>query len=277
MIYLIHNTYKNNMNKTLELRNEKMEKIQIREAIQSKYKVGDFVNVDVVNNNKPVIDTKVVKPQNFLDFYPKGLYNKELLKEQILQYVKKIQNADIRIIIDEILLSEEFYLYPAAKAIHHAHIGGLAEHTLSMLKLADAFIENYDLNMDLLYAGIIIHDYGKLRELGSYGLTYTVEGNLLGHLMIGYEIIVNVMNKYDMQETEYTMLLKHMVLAHHGRMDYGSPKEPMTRESYILAQIDEIDAKMNLLKNSLDSVNEGEISNPIKGFDGRRFYKMKGE
>lgn len=274
MTYLIVNEYTNQVSKNLDLRDYKGERIQIRTTPDSIYKVGDFVKVDIINK-KQVIDCKMVKPDNFLDYYDHGKFNTQYLQAEIQKYVDQIEDTDIKLIVEELLENEDYFIYPAAKTIHHAHIGGVAEHSLSMLGISDTFIEAYKLDKDVLYAGIILHDYGKVRELESLGLTYTVEGNLLGHLMIGYELVCNVMFKYQIEESEKTMLLKHMIISHHGRLDYGSPKEPMTIEAYILAQLDEIDAKVNLLQSTLRNVENGQISGPVNAFDRRRFYKTK--
>lgn len=274
MTYLIVNEYTNQVSKNLDLRDYKGNRIQIRTTPDSIYRVGDYVNVDIINK-KQVIECKVVKPENFLEYYDHGKFNMQYLRAEIMNYVAAIEDNDIKLIVEELLENDDYFIYPAAKTIHHAHIGGVAEHSLSMLNLSDTFIKAYNLDKDVLYAGIILHDYGKVRELESLGLTYTVEGNLLGHLMIGYELICNVMFKYDISESEKTMLLKHMIISHHGRLEYGSAKEPMTIEAYILAQLDEIDAKVNLLQNTLRNTEAGQISGPINMFDRRRFYKTK--
>lgn len=275
MIYLITNEYVNQVSKNLDMRDYKGEKIQIRTTPDSIYQVGDFIKVDIINK-KQVIDCKVVKPQNYLDYYDHGPHNTAYLKAEIEKYTSQISDPDIKLIVEELLENEDYFIYPAAKAIHHAFIGGIATHSLSMLRLSDAFIEAYDLDRDVLYAAIILHDYGKVRELESLGLTYTVEGNLLGHLVIGYELICNVMFKYEIKETEKTMLLKHMIIAHHGKLEYGSAKEPMTIEAYILAQLDEIDAKVNLLETTFKNTEAGQITGPVNAFERRRFYKSKG-
>lgn len=274
MTYLVYNEYVNQYSKNLDLRDSEGERIQIKTTPTSIYKVGDFVKVDFINK-KNVIDCKVVKPSNYLDYYDHGKFNSHYLKAEIMNYVNEIEDSNIKLIVEELLENEDFFIYPAAKTIHHAHIGGVAEHSLSMLGLSRTFIENYNLDKDVLYAGIILHDYGKVRELQDLGLTYTIEGNLLGHLMIGYELVCNVMFKYEIAETEKTMLLKHMIISHHGRLEYGSAKEPMTIEAYILAQLDEIDAKVNLLQTTLSKANAGEITGPVNAFDRRRFYKTK--
>ncbi len=274
MTYLIVNEYTNHISKNLDMRDYKGERIQIRTTPDSIYTVGDYVKVDIINK-KQVIDCKVIKPDNFLDYYDHGKFNTQYLQAEIMKYVEQIEDADIKLIVEELLENEDYFIYPAAKTIHHAHIGGVAEHSLSMLKISETFIESYNLDKDVLFAGIILHDYGKVRELESLGLTYTVEGNLLGHLMIGYELVCNVMSKYEISESEKTMLLKHMIISHHGKLEYGSAKEPMTIEAYILAQLDEIDAKVNLLQNTLSNIEPGTISGPLNTFDRRRFYKTK--
>lgn len=274
MIYLITNAMINGERKKLELRNDLGQTIQIITLSSSIYTVGDFVKVDIINK-KQTIDCKMVKPENFIEFYPQGNYNKQYLQEQIFDYVKLIEDKDIKLIVEELLENEDFFIYPAAKAIHHAHIGGIAEHVLSMLRVADGLIPHYNLDQDLMIAGIIIHDYGKLRELECLGLTYSVEGNLIGHLQIGFELIHEVMLKYGIVSSEKTMLLKHMIIAHHGRLEYGSAKEPMTVEAYVLSMIDELDAKLNYIDKSLQNVSPGEISFPLNAFDRRRFYKTK--
>ncbi|WOO86649.1 HD domain-containing protein [Mollicutes bacterium LVI A0039] len=274
MTYLIVNEYTNQVSKNLDMRDCNGERIQIKTTPSSMYRVGDFVNVDIINK-KQVIDSKVIRPSNYLDYYDHGPFNTQYLQAEIMKYVEKIADSNIKLIVEELLEDENYFIYPAAKTIHHAYIGGVATHSLSMLNLSDSLIAAYNLDQDLIYAGIILHDYGKVRELESLGLTYTVEGNLLGHLMIGYELICNTMFKYDIAETEKTMLLKHMIISHHGRLDYGSPKEPMTVEAYILAHLDEMDAKVNLLQTSLKNVEAGQISGPINAFDRRRFYKTK--
>lgn len=274
MIYLIINTYVNNDRKKIELRNDVHELIQIITTANSMYNIGDFVKVDIINK-KYVIDCKVVKPENHLDFYIQGNYNAQYLKAEICNYVEKIEDNDIKLIVEELLENEDFYIFPAAKSIHHAHLSGIAEHVLSMLQVSDHLISHYKLDRDLMYAGIILHDYGKIRELSAMGLTYTIEGNLIGHLQIGFELICSVMQKYNIVESEKTMLLKHMIIAHHGKLEYGSAKEPMTIEAYVLSMIDEMDAKINYVETSLKNVDAGEISCSLNAFDRRRFYKTK--
>ncbi len=275
MIYLIINLYINNGIKNLDLRDKNKEIIKVRVSDQTSYQVGDYVLVEQVNK-KPQIDTVVSKPDDFLEYYVHGQKNKFQLVEEINYYVAHINDDTLKLLVHELAIDNDLYfLYPAAKTIHHAYLGGLADHSLGMLAIAESYSKLYDLNVSVLYTAIILHDVGKLRELQDFGLTYTVEGNMIGHLIIGFEEVVKVLEKYQIKQTDNIMHLKHLILSHHGRMDYGSPKEPMTVEAYILSQIDETDSKMNLLEKIKQETPLGEISKPVNGFDRRRFLNIK--
>lgn len=275
MICMITNVFVNNQVFNIELREENLEKIFIRSFKKElDYTIGDFVEVSK-QNNKFVIDEKIARPTNFLNFFEKSEFSREELEEKIQGYVKTITNDDFRIIIDELLMTNpDFYIYPAAKTIHHAYIGGLAEHTLNILELSEFMIEKYNLNADLLKTAIILHDFSKTRELVNFGLTYSVEGNLIGHLVMIVEEIAKICERYKIENTLGIIALKHLLLSHHGQLDYGSPKEPMIKEAFILSQLDEIDAKMNILETSLKNTTKNTMSNPLMGFDKRRFLNL---
>jgi 3'-5' exoribonuclease len=143
-----------------------------------------------------------------------------------------------------------------------------------MLKLAESFSTLYpSLNRDLLYAGVILHDLGKVFELsGPVSTIYTVEGNLLGHI----SIMVNEIGKAAEElaiEGEEVMLLQHLVLSHHGKEEWGSPKKPLIKEAEMLHLIDNVDAKMNMLDRALTKVKPGEFTERIFALDNRSFYK----
>ncbi len=277
MNYLIYNEYTNQHNKMLELRNQHLETLMVKTTPQSTYTIGDFVEVEIINK-KTTIVSKLPQPTNHLDYYNQGNYTAYQLKQLLQERIKLIKNEKYRLILSELCEdNEEFYLYPAGKSMHHAFLGGLVEHNLSMLDLADKFIEQYDLNRDLIYTGIILHDFGKLREMKQYGLTYSVEGNVIGHITIAAEQIAAIAINMGWNEDHDIIALKHLILSHHGRLDYGSPKEPMIIEAYVLSMIDELDAKINLLQNTMKNVDDNKITGPINGFDRRRFWNYKGE
>ncbi|MBF0530143.1 MAG: HD domain-containing protein, partial [Deltaproteobacteria bacterium] len=144
-------------------------------------------------------------------------------------------------------LSGKFKIAPAAKRFHHEYRGGLLEHTLSVAKGAIAICGLYPLlNRDLLLTGAIIHDLGKIREfdLGLSG-DYTTEGRLIGHIVIGVEMLDSYLADRPRFDPQSAMLLKHMILSHHGEYDFGSPKKPKFLEALVLHYLDDLDAKMN--------------------------------
>ncbi len=169
---------------------------------------------------------------------------------------------------------DRFLEYPAATKNHHEFVSGLGYHVVSMLDLAKAISELYpSLDRDLLYSGIILHDLGKVIELsGPISTTYTVEGNLLGHITIIVNEIAKAAEELSIQGEE-VVVLQHIVLSHHGKLEWGSPKQPMIKEAEILHIIDNIDAKMNMLDRSLKRVKPGEFSERIFPLDNRSFYK----
>ncbi|HEX4005710.1 MAG TPA: HD domain-containing protein [Acidobacteriaceae bacterium] len=140
---------------------------------------------------------------------------------------------------------------PAAKGLHHAWIGGLLEHMLSLMGMCDLAANHYPgVNRDLLLTGVVLHDIGKLREL-SWGTSfdYTLEGQLLGHITIGLGMIEQKIAAIPDFPPAKRLLVEHLVLSHHGKYEYGSPKLPMTAEAIILHYLDDLDAKMQTIRN----------------------------
>ncbi|BAQ08663.1 3'-5' exoribonuclease [Bacillus sp. OxB-1] len=210
------------------------------------------------------------------DLVPSASKTKEVLYEELMQYFFEMKNPHIQRITRHLLKKHQsrFMTYPAATKNHHDYVSGLLDHVVSMLKLGKAIAELYpSINKDLLYAGIILHDIGKVVELsGPVGTQYTVEGNLLGHITI----MVNEISIAAMEleiSGEEVMLLQHMVLSHHGKEEWGSPKRPMLKEAEILHYIDNIDAKMNMLDRALGKAEPGEFTERIFPLDNRSFYK----
>ena len=147
-----------------------------------------------------------------------------------------------------------------------------------MLRIANVLCDLYpNVNRSHLYAGIIVHDYGKVIELSGVVATYyTTVGKLIGHINIAYgeiETAANELNLTTDEEKEAVMLLQHMVLAHHGKYEYGSPKLPMTREAELLTFIDNIDARMVMMDNALDGIEPGEFSPRIFSLENRQVYQ----
>ncbi|MER2064386.1 MAG: HD domain-containing protein, partial [Alkalibacterium sp.] len=169
-----------------------------------------------------------------------------------------------------------FFQSPAAKTNHHAFMGGLAFHTVSMLRIARSLSEIYsDLDVSLLFSGIILHDVGKVVELsGPTATDYTLEGKLIGHIVMINEDIVRACKELKIDEDhEDVLLLKHTVLAHHGELEYGSPVRPLIPEAEMIHYIDQIDAKMNMISSALRKTEPGEFSERVWAMNNRSFYK----
>ena len=168
---------------------------------------------------------------------------------------------------------KQFISYPAAKSMHHDFYSGLIYHTTTMLKIAKALVGIYpSLNKDLLYSGIILHDLGKTIELsGPVGTSYTLEGELLGHIVIMSDEVARMADKLGIEAEEIT-LLRHIILAHHGKYEFGSPKLPMIKEAEIIHFIDNIDARMMMFEKNLANVEPGAFSEKLFGLEGRHFY-----
>ncbi|MBQ3001094.1 MAG: HD domain-containing protein [Bacilli bacterium] len=219
------------------------------------------------------IDESVV---NVKEFYRYAPVEETVLKAGIKEYISKIDNkvlsSLVKVLIGE--HAERFFTYPAAMTMHHNYLSGLAYHTYSMLKLADAFLINYpNLNKNLLYAGILIHDIGKIEEFTeAKSPTYSLKGNLLGHLVIGLTYLEQAGQKLNVTDTEEYLALQHMIAAHHGELEYGSPKEPAIACAVALYLIDLSDSKMAAINDELGKTEKGTTTNPIPTLSKKVLY-----
>jgi 3'-5' exoribonuclease len=145
--------------------------------------------------------------------------------------------------------------HPAAKSMHHAYRGGLLEHVVSMAELSALVAGHYgDLDLDLMLVGVLFHDLGKLRELGAMPANdYTLEGRLIGHVVIGRDLLMERCRAIDGFPEDLRMLLEHMVLSHQGKKEFASPVEPMTPEALALHFVDDLDSKLNQLRASREA------------------------
>lgn len=209
-------------------------------------------------------------------FYEYAPLTPNELKQGIEFYLNKIDNKIIKLVTEELYKKyfSKFYIHAAATKFHHAYVGGLAHHTLTMLKLAAPFIEVYPyLNKDLIYSGIILHDMAKINEITGPDGEYTKEGLLIGHLVMITIEIEKVAATFDLNKTEEVLLLKHIALAHHGLLNYGSPKRPQIGEALLIWYLDTIDSKFTPLKSELENTEEGSFTNMLQVLDRMRFYK----
>lgn len=202
----------------------------------------------------------------------------ETLKAELATTISEIKDGEINRLVSELIRRhyDKFILFPAASRNHHEYVSGLLEHTLSMAKLAKMIASNYpDINLDLLLGGVLLHDIGKTVELsGPIATKYTTAGKLLGHISLMSAEVLKVAEELKIEE-ETTILLTHMVLSHHGKMEYGSPVVPMVKEAIILSFIDDLDAKLKMVDKALDETTEGDFSQRLWALDNNVLYKPK--
>ena len=205
-------------------------------------------------------------------------YSLENLKERFNSLLNEIEDEEINNLVKTIFTKydREIFSYPAAKTNHHNYLRGLITHSISMAEIASFVGSKYDnINLDILIAGALLHDIGKIIELsGPEITTYTTEGQLLGHISIGFSMLKDECNRLNIDKEKATQL-QHIVLSHHGKFEYGSPVLPATKEAILLSMIDDMDAKMELADNVLENVNEGEFSPRVFAFNDRCLYKPK--
>ncbi len=211
------------------------------------------------------------------DFIIKSPISKDDLRHSIEDAIHRINNINIAKIVTACLkyYEDKFYEYPAASKIHHSFMGGLATHTIGMCKLAIAISEIYpSVSGDYLIAGVILHDLGKIQELSSPVVTeYTKEGKLLGHISILQARLLQIGTELHLEDSEELLILRHMVLSHHGQYEFGSPVRPETIEAEMLYLIDNIDSKINIIEKAFEQVEVGEFTPKIFALDNRSFYK----
>lgn len=198
------------------------------------------------------------------DYLPVSDYNVEDMYRELQGYVKSLTNPYLKklaggLFLEDADFAKRFQFHSAAKSVHHGFVGGLLEHTLSVTKLCAFFAERYPiLNRDLLITSALFHDIGKLEELSAFPANdYTDEGQLLGHIAMGMEIVGMRIRMIDGFPRKLANELKHCILAHHGELEYGSPKKPAIPEAVALNFADNLDAKMETMKELLANVPEG--------------------
>ena len=220
------------------------------------------------------------------DMMPSTTYDVALLWRQLEGFVASFSNADLKLLLTTLLadpaLAEAYREAPAAKQLHHAWLGGLLEHVVSLLTLADRVVPHYPLlDRDLLLTGVILHDIGKIRELSwEIGFEYTIEGTLLGHIQIGTALAEKTIDSLPNFPPKLKTLVLHMILSHHGKLEFGSPKLPMIPEALVLNFLDDLDAKMQAVQGEFDKcIREGkgpdEMTGKVWALDQRQLLNTK--
>ncbi|HYI93287.1 MAG TPA: HD domain-containing protein [Bryobacteraceae bacterium] len=217
------------------------------------------------------------------DFFPASLRDPEEMFAELRNIVQEIGSIPLRsllqLFLDDSEIARRYKIAPAAKNVHHAFLGGLLEHVLSMCSVAKLLGSHYrDIDMDLLLSGVILHDIGKIHELTydrSFG--YSPEGQLLGHIVIGVRMIDEKLRFIPDFPERLRTLLQHMILSHHGEMEYGSPKVPLFPEALLLHHIDNMDSKMECMRSFLekDRIVEGCWTSYVSSLDRSVLKKRK--
>jgi 3'-5' exoribonuclease len=220
------------------------------------------------------------------DLLPSTTYDVAVLWSQLLASVDSVTNPDLKRLLTTILadpaISAAYREAPAARQLHHAWLGGLLEHVVSLLTLADRVAAHYPLlDRDLLLTGVVLHDIGKIRELSwTIGFDYTIEGTLLGHIQMGIDLVEKTIASLPGFPDRLRTLVLHMILSHHGKLEFGSPKLPMIPEALVLNFVDDLDAKMQAVSSEFDkSMREGngpdELTGKVWSLDNRQLLNTK--
>ena len=213
---------------------------------------------------------------NIKDFYRSAPITEEDLRTGIKNYIRKINNEVLKNLVVGLIakVPDDYFVFPAAMSMHHNYFNGLAYHTYSMLRMADKYLEIYDgMNSDLLYAGILLHDIGKTKELtGPKAPLYTEDGNLLGHIVIGLQMVAVEAANQNVENTEEYKALSHLIASHHGELEYGSPKEPGIMEAFALHFIDLADAKLAPISAEVLKTQKGNSTAPIASLNRKSVY-----
>jgi len=240
---------------------------QIEARMWETDEAGDFSSGDVVkvrgqvSRYKEFLQLNIEKIRranpgefDFGDYVPRTDRNIDELWTELNGYAESFTDpylkALLRAFLDDPEIAAALREAPAAKTMHHAWIGGLLEHIVSLLGFADFAAKHYGVHRDLLLTGVVLHDIGKLQELHwGTSFDYTIEGQLLGHITIGISLIERKIAGIPGFPPGLRMLVEHLVLSHHGKYEFGSPKLPMVPEALLLHYLDDIDAKMQTLRS----------------------------
>ena len=197
------------------------------------------------------------------DYLPVTAKDVKTMHHELVQYITTIRNENLRklaagFFMNDAVFIKEFCAHSAAKSVHHSFVGGLLEHTLSVVKMCDYFCKQYPaLNRDLLLTAAMFHDIGKTKELSSFPENdYTYEGQLVGHIIIGAQMVTEQIRTIPGFPKKLENELIHCILAHHGELEYGSPKKPALIEALALNLADNADAKLETMSEILKGAGD---------------------
>ncbi|MBV8208403.1 MAG: HD domain-containing protein [Acidobacteria bacterium] len=201
---------------------------------------------------------------DFTDYLPRTAKDVDALWAWLAGRIESFSNAWLKALLGAFIadpqIAAAYRSAPAAKTLHHAVIGGLLDHVCSLIRLCELAAQNYaQIDRDLLVAGAFLHDIGKLRELSyNRSIQYTTEGQLLGHMIIELEMLNAKIAELPGFPAELKLLLEHMIISHHGQYEFGSPKLPMFPEALMLHYLDDLDSKMESMRNQFEREAAGE-------------------
>ena len=220
---------------------------------------------------------------DFADFFPSSERDPEEMFAELRGIVNGFTNPHLQALLNSVLddarLAAMFKMAPAAKTIHHAYRGGLLEHVLSICQLSRLTAAHYKtIDLDLLLTGAILHDIGKVEELSfARGFSYSSEGQLLGHIILGLRSLNARFEKLPDFPPKLRTLVEHMIISHHGELEFGSPKVPLFAEAMLLHHLDNMDSKMDAVRGALqrDRLVEGEFTGWIAPLERALLKKEK--
>jgi 3'-5' exoribonuclease len=248
----------------------------------------DFVKVQArveIYKNRPqlsLLQLRLAKPDeiDLADYLPHSKEDVGKMYTQLKEYAASISNPWLRrlatAIISDPAIEARYKRAPAAKVIHHAYLGGLLEHVVSLCGLAKQVAAHYpELDLDLLLTAAILHDVGKLDELCyERAIGYTVEGQLLGHIVMELETVAKAIAKIEGFPEPLKVVLQHLLISHHGEYEFGSPKLPMIREALVFHFLDDLDSKLAAVRSAL-AIDSGEPEwSAYSSALGRRFLRL---
>lgn len=232
------------------------------------FEENEFIKIDgtaIVYQNEIQLNVKKIRRSlegeyDPMDYIPSTEKNIDDMTKELIGYINTIKNTFIKKLLEDIFInnatiSKKIKYHSAAKNIHHGYMGGLVEHTLSVTQICDFMAPRYKyVDRDILIAAAMLHDIGKIYELSDFPENdYTDDGQLLGHIIIGTELITETARNINGFPKKLESILKHCILSHHGEYEYGSPQLPKTIEAFILHCADNMDAKVKVIEEMIDT------------------------
>jgi len=249
------------------------------EEVLNAFEQDDFLKIKgLVNKYKNRFQLTVHKLRKlgdseieFSDYLPKTTKNIDELWQTLTDFVATFQNPYLRSLVQAFMADPEIAVAyrnaPAAKTLHHAYIGGLLDHVVSLFRSCELVARNYpQVNRDLLLTGAFLHDIGKIHELAyNRSFSYTTRGQLLGHMVIELEMLQAKLDLVPGFPAELKILLEHLIISHHGEYEFGSPKLPMFPEALLLHYMDNLDSKMEAMRAQFE--READLESPWTSYN----------